>query len=122
MMRLLLPFSFVLALFIAGCSADTHGNRRSDRPLLTRASELPKQVGRPVTLVGTARAGATAGDAAIDLRGGTVALPAYAWPADYVGQTVTVSGTLFTDDAPKAKGAEHVYRLGDIESASRWSR
>jgi hypothetical protein len=120
-MRLLLLFSFMFGSFLAGCSADTHGNRRSGRPLLTRASDLAKVVGRPVTLVGTARVGdATA--AAIDLRGGTVELPSYAWPADYVGRTVTVSGTLFADDGPKPKGAERVYRLGEIESASRWSR
>jgi hypothetical protein len=84
--------------------------------MITRVAELRKSAGRAVMLVGTARRGdATTSGASIELRGGSVELPDYTWPDGYVGQTVMVSGTLLRDD-------KQVYRLGEIESASRWSR
>jgi hypothetical protein len=100
-----------------GCVFNTHGNRQDDRRLITRAAELRRHVDERVTLVGTARA-AGADGARIDLRGGSVELPAYMWPAGHVDQPVSVTGTLFEDRA----GAERVYRLGEIEAASRWGR
>ena len=86
--------------------------------MVARVRDLRSAVGKEVTLVGTARAGDSAGSA-IELMGGTVELPTYTWPDGYVGQRVTVSGTLIDSHA---EGDQRVYRLGEIRSASRWSR
>ena len=101
----------------AGCVFNTHGNRADDRRLITRATDLRRVVNQRVTLVGTARAGGPA-DSRVDLRGGSVELPAYEWPAGYVDQPESVTGTLFEDRA----GDQRVYRLGEVEAASRWGR
>lgn len=113
-------FAVVSCTFAPGCAFNNHGNRRPDNVIVTRFPELHEHVGRTVTLVGTAR-GNGADDAAIDLRGGSVEIPTYAWPPGYVGQPVQISGTLFENPAP-AKGAQRVYRLGEIQTASKWSR
>ena len=86
--------------------------------MIGRVSDLRSAVGKEVTLVGTARVGDSDGSA-IELMGGTVELPTYVWPDGYVGQRVTVGGTVFGSDA--AEG-HRVYRLGEIQSVSRWSR
>jgi len=101
----------------SGCVFNTHGNRADDRRLITRATELRRAVNQRVTLVGTARAAGPV-DSRVDLRGGSVELPAYEWPAGYVDQPVSVTGTLFEDRA----GEQRVYRLGEVEAASRWGR
>jgi hypothetical protein len=107
----------LVAVCAAGCAFNTHGNRQDDRRLVTRAAELRGQANRRVTLVGTARyAGPT--DSRIDLRGGSVELPAYRWPAEYADQPVSVTGTLFE----QRSGGARTYRLGEIEAASRWGR
>jgi hypothetical protein len=110
---------------LAGCAFNTHGNREDKRRQVTQAGELPHFVGKEVTLVGTARTndalrnGSDEPMAAIDLRGGSVMLPAYEWPAGYAGQPVAVTGTLFE----QRLGVEYVqYRLGEIRGAERWSR
>jgi hypothetical protein len=104
---------------LSGC-LNTHGNRREGRPMVTRVEELSHAVGKQVTLVGTARTGGPDG-AVIELMGGSTELPAYAWPADYVGHRVTVTGTVI-DSRDDADTGKRVYRLGEIESTSRWSR
>jgi hypothetical protein len=115
-------FVIVVLGSVAGCAFNTHGNRRHDSSIVTRFAELRRNVGKPVRLVGTARAPRDAGGSVwLDLRGGTVEIPAYEWDPSYIDQPVTVSGTLF-DAPPPSKGAPRVYRLGEIESAARWSR
>ncbi len=105
-----------LALLI-GCS-QTHGNRAGGLRLVTKAGELRGVAGKQVTLIGTARR-STVGDASVELRGGSVDLPAYAWPEGLIDQPVMVTGTLIG-----AAGADgrRVFRLGEIEAADRWSR
>ena len=97
---------------LSGCAFNTHGNRKDDRRLLTRARDLRHFVNKQVTLIGTAR------DGAIDLRGGTIEVPAYDWPEGYVGQRVSVTGTVFE----QRDGTVRTYRLGEVETSSRWSR
>src|SRR5687767_5533684 len=116
MTRLVLILLFTLAT-VPGCAFNTHGNRRPDQPIVTRYAELHGHVGRQVTLVGTARATGAQPDAVtLDLRGGTVVIPAYTWPAEYVDQPVTISGTLFE------RGSRNAYQLGEIGEAAKWSR
>jgi len=114
--------SFILlcGLCLAGCAFNTHGNREDDydRRLLTRSKDLPRFVNQQVTLVGTART-LPGGEAAIELRGGTVALPAYDWPAGTVDQRVSVTGLLFED---RRKDEARTYRLGEVKTATPWSR
>ena len=86
--------------------------------MAARMSDLRSAVGKDVTLVGTAREGDSEGSA-IELMGGAVELPAYTWPDGYVGQRVTVSGSLIGSETASGK---RVYRLGEIQSVSRWSR
>jgi hypothetical protein len=105
----------------SGC-AGTQGNRRPGRPMFTRVTDLRGSVGKVVTLVGTARAGGVDGSS-IDLRGGTVELPAYDWPAGFVDHPVEVTGTLIDSHVEgDPKHGTRVYRLGEIEDAKRWSR
>lgn len=117
MTRAVLIFVSTLAPMVAGCAFNTHGNREEQRPLVTRYGDLRGKGSRVVTLVGTARAAAPdPGDVTLDMTGGTVLIPAYAWPADYVDQPVTITGTLF--ELRDRKG----YHLGEIRSASKWGR
>jgi hypothetical protein len=109
----------LLASGLAGCGVDTHGNLDDKRALISQASDLRRYIGKQVTLVGTARANALGGNAGIDLRGGSVSLPAYEWPAGYPDQPVAVTGTLFE----RPLGVEYrAYQLGEIKGAERWSR
>jgi hypothetical protein len=78
--------------------------------MVTRTSELHPMSGKRVTLVGTARSVGPEGDR-IDLRGGSVDLPAFRWPDGYDGKAASIIGTLREDR-----------KLGDIETANRWSR
>ena len=121
-MNLPVAFHIIAALLslccATGCVFNTHGNRQDDRRLITRAKELRGRGDQRVTLVGTARAAGPT-DSRIDLRGGSVDLPAYQWPAGYVDQPVSVTGTLFEE---RPAGGERVYRLGEVEAASRWGR
>jgi hypothetical protein len=123
-MNLRLAFHVAVALCLAclnGCAFNTHGNLdEHKRRQITQAGELPRFVNRQVTLVGTARVSALeGGDPSIDLRGGSVTLPAYEWPAGYADQPVAVTGTLFE----QRLGLESIqYRLGEIRGAERWSR
>ena len=101
----------------AGCS-HTHGNRGSGRPMVTKMTELRRVAGKQVTLVGTARR-STAGDSAVELRGGTVELPAYTLAEDLVDKPVMVTGTLIPETDG---GGPRIYRLGEVEVANRWSK
>lgn len=102
---------------VAGCLFNTHGNRSSGAPLIARTAELRGVSGKRVTLVGTARAESVRG-ARIDLRGGSVELPAYSWPQAYVDKRVMVTGHLMSE--PRRNG--RVYQLGEIESVAPWGR
>jgi hypothetical protein len=115
----------VIALVLIVASAvslgcESHGNRVKGRPMVQRTKDLRAAVGKQVTLVGTAREGDAHG-AAIDLMGGTVELPTYAWPENYVGHRVMISGTVVDSHIAPDTG-KRVYRLGEIQSVSRWSR
>ena len=134
-MRTLLPRLIALltlaclAALGGGCVFNTHGNRRAEHAIVTRFAELRGKVGKPVTLVGTARAdsptgiggGGGGGGVTLAMRGGVVEIPAYRWPDDFIDQPVMITGTLFAAPAP-AKGAPRIYRLGEVGSASKWSR
>lgn len=115
-------FSLSLLLSAPGC-INTHGNRHSDRPMLTRTTELRRNVGREVMLVGTAHSEPSLGTTLV-LMGGRVQLPDFAWPPELVGRRVSVSGTLLDFRLwPDVSGEPlRVYRLGGVESAEQWSR
>ena len=109
----------LVGVTVFGCM-NARGNRRDGRPMVGRVSDLRSLVGKEVALVGTARAGGADG-ASIELMGGMVELPAYAWPEDYIGHRVTVSG-IVVDWNAESEGGKRVYRLGEIQTVSRWSR
>jgi len=114
----------------AGCSSSSSGgNARVGQATVTRASELKSNVGRQVTLVGTARFGNSAEDSKLQLRGGAVELPAYRWPDGYVNHPVAVTGTVV--DAQAADGnvsggtqasSGRAFRVGEVQDVRRWSR
>src|SRR4051794_27442781 len=83
----------VIAIAFIGCASG--GNARADQTAVTRLAELKQYVGKEVTLVGTARYGNAAEDSRLDLRGGSVDLPAYRWPDGYVNHPVSVTATVF---------------------------
>jgi hypothetical protein len=115
------------ALWTAGCSNSSSGNRRAGSPMVTKATDLRDAAGKRVTLVGTARR-SPAGMATLDVRGGTVELPDYEWPTGYENHPVEVTGTVVDSHvvngaaAAAARHGSRVYRLGDIQTANRWSR
>src|SRR5688572_7535587 len=109
---------FAVCCCVSGCVFNTHGNRPDDRRLLTRTKDLRHFVNEQVTLVGTARHDMTRG-ATLELRGGSVELPAYDWPAQCVDQRVSVTGLLFEERHGKDARS---YRLGEVKAATRWSR
>jgi hypothetical protein len=128
--RLVGVFTLVLACagMISGCSS-SNGNARVGQTTVTKASELKQNVGKQVTLVGTARYGNSAEDSMLQLRGGAVDLPAYRWPEGYVNHPVSVTATVI--DSQQVGGASgpapqgytgRQYRAGDIKDVERWSR
>jgi hypothetical protein len=125
-----------VAIASAGCSSastssssSSVGSAREGATTVTRVAELKDNIGKQVTLVGTARYGNSAEDARIQLRGGAVDLPAYRWPEGYVNHPVSVTGTVI--DAKAADGnvsggtqanPGRAYRIGEVQDAQRWSR
>jgi hypothetical protein len=117
----LLVGCLVIGASLHGC-AGTQGNRRPGRPLIDRVADLHGVVGKTATLVGTAGPGGPEG-VTLAMRGGSVELPAYQWPAGFVGQTVLVTGTVIDSHVVgDPKHGMRVYRLGEIEDAHRSSR
>jgi hypothetical protein len=128
-----------VAIASAGCSSastsssssssSSVGNARVDSTTVTRVAELKANVGKQVTLVGTARYANSPDDSRLQLRGGAVELPAYRWPEGYVNHPVSVTGTVI--DAQAADGSVSgptqanpggAYRIGDVQDVQRWSR
>jgi hypothetical protein len=126
-----LALACCIVLALSGCSSSSSsgGNARVGGATLTRVSELQSNVGRQVTLVGTARHGNSAEDSRLQLRGGAVDLPAYRWPEGYVNQPVSVTATVI--DAQAAGGnvsggtqanPGRAFRIGEVQDVKRWSR
>lgn len=120
-MRLQSILLLAVALY-AGCSSDSNEpRRRGGAPMLTQVSEINGAIGKRVTIIGTARR-VDSGNARIEIRSGYVDLPGYQWPKSFVDQRVEVIGTVVEkSDKPDTRG-KPVYRMGEIESVSRWSR
>jgi hypothetical protein len=136
-----LAFVSSIAIASAGCStsgsgsgsaassSSSVGNARAGTATVTRVSELQANVGKQVTLVGTARYGNSPEDSRLQLRGGAVDLPVYRWPDGYVNHPVSVTGTVV--DAQAAGGnvsggtqanPGRAFRVGDVQDVQRWSR
>lgn len=105
------------------------GNARADTPTVTRVSELKDNLGKRVTLVGTARYANSAEDSRLQLRGGAVELPAYRWPDGYVNHPVSVTGTVVDAQAAgvNVSGGTQAnpgsaFRIGEVQDVQRWSR
>lgn len=101
------------------------GSARVERTTVTRVSELQSNIGKQVTLVGTARFGNSADDSKIQLRGGAVELPAFRWPEGYVNHAVTVTGTII--DAQNVSGGTQAnpgraFRVGEVQDVHLWSK
>jgi hypothetical protein len=110
-------------------SSSSVGNARPGVTTVTRVAELKDNVGKQVTLVGTARYGNSPEDSRLQLRGGAVDLPAYRWPEGYVNHPVSVTGTVV--DAQAAGGNVSggtqanpggAFRVGEVKDVQRWSR
>ena len=130
----LLGLGCALGVATAGCSSSGGSssggetaavNARVDRTTVTRVSELQSNIGKQVTLVGTARFGNSADDSKLQLRGGAIELPAYRWPEGYVNHPVTVTGTVI--DAQNVSGGTQAnpgraFRVGEVQDVHLWSR
>jgi hypothetical protein len=119
----------VMSLTSPGCSSSSSGNARVGATTVTRVAELKENVGKQVTLVGTARYGNSAEDSRLQLRGGAVDLPAYRWPEGYVNHPVSVTATII--DATTVGGnvsggtqanPGRAFRIGEVQDVQRWSR
>jgi hypothetical protein len=128
-MRISLLIGYLAFASIACSSNSNGGNARVGTVTVTRASELKDNLGKEVTLVGTARNGNSPDDSRLQLRGGAVDLPSYRWPEGYVNHPVTVTGTIVDAQAVGASGSggttanpAGAFRVGDVKDVQRWSR
>jgi hypothetical protein len=113
----------------SGSSSSSVGNARAGAVTVTRVAELKDNVGKQVTLVGTARYANSADDSRLQLRGGAVDLPAYRWPEGYVNHPVSVTGTVIDAQAaggnvsgPTQANPGGAFRIGEVQDVQRWSR
>jgi hypothetical protein len=110
------------AILCIGCSSEqSHSIRRSGAPMVTQISDLHGAIGKRVTVVGTARRVGSR-DSTIEIKSGYVDLPGYEWPKNFIDQRVQVIGTIVEKAEDSDMRGKPVYRLGEIQSVSRWSR